>query len=230
MKEVLGELRRSQLISTFGVGSMVDMPSLTGVVMGLDFWDSARCLPISEPRLLRAVQSTLGKSVRDIRSGPQKPESANNPFPIDPSGVPTAVFPRWLRCPLCSTLAPLESGLFKLQTEAFRGDRTRYIHDGCTRRGTRTDSSMPAAVPARFVVACEKGHLEDFPWVSFVHRGTPCDKPRLRLFESGVTGEAADVFARCESCEKARPMSDAFGAQNDISAAPCNGYHAHLHA
>jgi len=197
--------------------------------MGLDYWDKARCLPLSEPRLLRAIQRAYGGHIQEIRNGPKQPETGNNPFPLDPSGVPTSVFPRWLRCPLCSTLAPLESGLFKLQTEAFRTDRTRYIHEGCQRRGTRTDSSMPAAVPSRFVVACEHGHLEDFPWDSFVHRGSSCSTPRLRLFESGVSGEAADVMVRCESCEKARPMSEAFGRKSDISCAPCNGYHAHLH-
>ena len=160
MKEVVGDLRRSQLISTFGVGSMLDLPSLTGIQMGLDYWDVARCLPISEPRLLRAVQKALNNSqITDIRQGPQQPDLNRVAFPTDAHGVPISVFPRWLRCPLCSTLAPIESQLFKLQTEPYRMDRTRYIHDGCQKRGSRTDSSMPAAVPARFVVACENGHL-----------------------------------------------------------------------
>ena len=231
MKEVVGDLRRSQLISTFGVGSMLDLPSLTGIQMGLDYWDVARCLPISEPRLLRAVQKALNNSqITDIRQGPQQPDLNRVAFPTDAHGVPISVFPRWLRCPLCSTLAPIESQLFKLQTEPYRMDRTRYIHDGCQKRGSRTDSSMPAAVPARFVVACENGHLEDFPWGDFVHRSAPCLTPRLRLFESGVSGEAADVFVRCENCQTSRPMADAFGPKSDLQNTACSAYHAHLHA
>lgn len=230
MKEILGELRRSQLVSSFGVGSMVDLPSVSGVIMGLDYWDKPMCAPISEPRLLRAIQRVYGPSIQEIRSGPRQPDTVNNHTPVDRSGVPTAVFPRWLRCPLCSRLAPISTDIFKLQTEPFRIDRTRYIHEGCLRKGNRLDSAMPAAVPARFVVACEHGHLDDFPWVFFVHRGNPCGSPSLRLFESGVTGEAADVMVRCDNCERARPMSDAFGPMNDISIMPCGGYHVHLHA
>jgi len=231
MKEVVGDLRRSQLVSSFGVGSMVDLPSLSGVIMGLDYWETAKCQPISEPRLLRAVQKALSNPrISEIRQGPAQPDDGRVAYPVDPNGVPTAVFPRWLRCPLCSTLAPIESELFRIQTEPYRTDRTRYIHEGCHRRGSRTDSNMPAAVPARFVIACENGHLEDFPWIDFVHRGVPCAYSRLRLFESGVSGEAADVFVKCENCDKSRPMSDAFGPKSDLIGRRCSGYHAHLHA
>lgn len=231
MKEVVGDLRRSQLVSTFGIGSMVDLPSLSGVLMGLDYWEVAKCSPISEPRLLRTVQKALNNpGISEIREGPKQSDQGRSAFPTDPHGVPTAVFPRWLRCPLCSTLAPIESGLFTLRTEPYRIDRTRYIHEGCQRRGNRTDASMPAAVPARFVIACENGHLEDFPWVGFVHSDNPCAAPRLRLFESGVSGEAADVFVRCENCDRSRPMADAFGPKSDFVGRSCSGYHAHLHA
>jgi len=233
MKEVIGDLRRSQLASSFGVGSMVDLPSLTGVVMGLDYWEVAKCPPISEPRLLRAVQRALANPrIAEIRQGPPLPEQRNSPFPTDPNGVPVALFPRWLRCPLCSILAPTSSGLYKLQTEPYQTDKTRYIHEGCLKRGSRPESKMPGAVPARFVVACENGHLEDFPWIDFVHHGSACTvpKPNLRLYESGVSGEASDVFVRCEDCRKTRPMSEAFGRDNDISKRPCRGYHVHLHA
>jgi hypothetical protein len=210
---------------------MVDLPALTGVIMGLDYWDATQCLPISEPRLLAAVQRALGnRQICEVRTGPRKREQGNSPYPFDAGGVPLSVFPRWLRCPLCSTLAPLESGLFQLRTEPFRVDRTRYIHEGCQRRGTRTASAMPAAVPARFVVACQFGHLDDFPWVEFAHYGAPCASPRLRLFESGVSGEAADVYVRCENCSRTRTMTEAFKRDSDIKRSPCNGYHAHLHA
>src|SRR5207244_6188855 len=90
-------------------------------------------------------------------------------------------------------------------------DRLRYIHVGCTQRGQIPDSKMPGAVPARFVVACNNGHLDDFPWIDYAHRGRPCPAPTLRLYDMGVSGEAADVFVKCERCEATRPMSEAFG-------------------
>ena len=49
-KKPQGEIRQSQLVTTFGPGSMVDLPNHSVLISGLDFW-----LPggdsISEPRL-----------------------------------------------------------------------------------------------------------------------------------------------------------------------------------
>ena len=33
-----GEIRQSQLVSTFGPGSMVDLPNHSVLIAGLDFW------------------------------------------------------------------------------------------------------------------------------------------------------------------------------------------------
>lgn len=231
MRRVAGELRKSQVASTFGVGSMVDLPSLSVVVMGLDFWKRPACPLIQEPRLLAAVRQILGGQVEEIREGPDPSAEARGIFPTDAGGIPVTAFPRWLRCPICSLLASVDSGIFELRAEPFRVDRLRYVHASCTARGTMPDSKLPAAVPARFVIACNHGHLDDFPWVQYVHRGMPCPKmPRLRLFEVGVSGEAAEVFVKCEACASSRPMSEAF---NPPDAGPqvsftCSGHHPHL--
>ena len=39
MNEV-GDLRPSQLIFTFGVGAVLDLPNLSGLILGLDDWDT----------------------------------------------------------------------------------------------------------------------------------------------------------------------------------------------
>jgi len=36
----LGELRPSQLMFTFGVGALVDLPNMSAIVLGLDDWDT----------------------------------------------------------------------------------------------------------------------------------------------------------------------------------------------
>ena len=38
MKKHQGEIRRSQLLRTYGPGSMVDLPNHSVVVSGLDYW------------------------------------------------------------------------------------------------------------------------------------------------------------------------------------------------
>ena len=72
--------------------------------------------------------------------------------------MPVAPFPRWLLCPYCRLLAPIQSGLFELKLDPYRKDRSRYVHRICNKPG-----KPPTAVPARFLVACENGHLTIFP-------------------------------------------------------------------
>ena len=52
----VGDLRPSQLMHAFGVGSVVDLPYLSVMVMGLEDWPAARSIEIREERLLRAVR------------------------------------------------------------------------------------------------------------------------------------------------------------------------------
>ena len=85
----------------------------------------------------------------------------------------------------------------------------RDVHENC-----RYPGKPPTAVPARFVVACKNGRLNDFPWVNFVHGGPPDHPYKLQLLEMGASGEAADIYVRCETCDKSRPMSDAFKLHN----------------
>lgn len=40
----VGELRPSQILTTFGVGSIVDLPHLSVMVMGLEDWPSTSTL------------------------------------------------------------------------------------------------------------------------------------------------------------------------------------------
>jgi hypothetical protein len=84
-------------------------------------------------------------------------------------------------------------------------------------------------VPARFLIACEDGHLDDFPWVEFVHgMAGSCDSPILRLFEQGPSGEARDLVVRCDACNRERRLAEAFGRQNRQHLPPCRGRHPHL--
>ena len=49
-KKASGEMRQSQLITTFGPGSMVDLPNYSVLISGLEFW-SLGGQTIFEPRL-----------------------------------------------------------------------------------------------------------------------------------------------------------------------------------
>lgn len=227
-KYKVGELRPSQLLFTYGMGAIIDLPHISTMVMGLDDWETAYSQEIGEPRLLQAVQAILGPQVKRLYSPPTLQEQTNGPFnPLEESttvGVPVAPFPRWMLCPRCRRLASLDSGLFQLKADAYRPDRIRYVHTNCAR------AVAPAVLPARFLVACSHGHLDDFPWVYFVHKGETQCRARFKLREVGVSGEAAEIEVECEVCGMKRRMSDAFGnaAEEQHSLPPCNGRRPHL--
>jgi Domain of unknown function (DUF1998) len=222
----VGELRPSQVLFRYGVGSIVDLPYISTIVMGLEDWENPYPTMVGEERLLQAVQAILGPQVSRLLVPPEAPEPAEGPpNPFDDSntvGVPVAAFPRWMLCTRCRSLASLDSGLFQLKADVYRPDKTRYVHVNCPSAG-----APPPVVPARFLVACKYGHLDDFPWIYFVHGEIPC-KARLKLRELGVSGEAADIQVFCETCGKQRRMSDAFGQEGKNALPGCNGRHPHL--
>ncbi len=239
MKEVVGEIRRGQLVSLFGVGSLIDLPHISVIVQGLHKWSEGSCSPIVEPRLLSAVRSKLPE-VQAVRSAPAKSSDEPEFCKRDLSGVPVSIFPRWLRCPMCNTIGTVSSGLFELEFPPYQIDKIKFVHKGCPKQGALAQRNLPGAVPVRFLVTCQNGHLSDFPWMDFCHRGQPCRKePKNRkegrvyktglvLSDEGVTGEAAEVQVRCLECDTFRPLADAFGNEADLCMPICPGRHPHL--
>lgn len=221
----VGALRPNQLLHTYGVGAVADLPNLSVMMMGLDYWDLQFATPVVEDRLLAAVRSRLGPQVEALWQPPHKPETSDPFGDWARTGVPVGVFPSWLRCSdtRCNRLARIDSDLFTLMSNAFLPDKVRYVHS-CRGNG----NNRPTAVPARFVLACDSGHLDDFPWQYFVHRGNePQEGHTLRLTDSSTTGEAASVYVRCE-CGQQRSMADAFGVAAEQSLPICRGRHPHL--
>ena len=232
----VGELRTSQLMFNYGVGALVDLPRFAVLVQGLDQWPHKpheHNRVIVEPRLLEQVQKRH-PTVTEMLAPPIPNEPpSNDPFdPLKRIGVIVETFPRWLVCPLCKTLAPYTPGAtanhFELKYIPNRPAETRFVHTTCFFTKGR---KSPQVVPARFLLACEHGHLDEFPWERFVHRGQLCpsSQPQLRLSEMGESGQVTELRVHCDSCtESARPMSDAFDKKRNGDIRACTGRHPHL--
>ena len=60
MARAHGQIRRSQILNTFGPGALIDLPHHAAIVGGLDTWNwggDDRKRRILEPRLLRKIES-----------------------------------------------------------------------------------------------------------------------------------------------------------------------------
>ena len=219
----VGELRPSQLLWTFGPGALVDLPNLSVITLGLEQWDTNHCAPIEEARLLEHVRRILGPQVQRLRMPPVSREETIDPFsPEAKIGVPVRPFPRWLRCVRCGLLASFESGLFEIREDHFRPDKTTFIHGTCE-KGSHSD-----AAPARFLLACRAGHIDDFPWHYYVHGGAGGCRGTLRFFEVGASMQTENLWIKCDACGAARTLAAAFGRRGRSTLPACRGRHPHL--
>jgi len=91
--------------------------------------------------------------------------------------------------------------------------------------------SMPRSpcVPARYLIVCPSGHLDEFPYDWWVHEGAHCPKaahPELAMSDTSQRG--ATAFISCRAC-RARPrMSQAQGEEGRQRLPRCRGRHPHL--
>lgn len=222
---LVGQVRPSQMLWTYGPGALIDLPNLSVITLGLDKWDVNRCPPVEEARLLAAVRRILGPQVERLRIPPFLNDESASASPMSPEGkvgVPVRPFPRWFRCVKCGLLAEYDSGLFSIKPSPYRPEQTHFVHTNCEKGGTAD------AVPARFLVACKNGHLDDFPWHWFVHGGPDPCKGTLRFFERGASLQAENLWVKCDTCDAARSLVHAFGKEAQDNLPSCRGRHPHL--
>ena len=225
-RAAVGSVRPSQLLWTYGPGALIDLPNLSVLTMGLENWERGLCTEIDEPRLLAAVRHELGGQVESLRRPPIADDDVDPLSPEALRGVPVRPFPRWLRCVKCGLLAEYDSRLFELKPDKWRPERTRFVHPSCEKgKGRNSD-----AVPARFLLACPNGHLDDFPWHWFVHGGPSGCHGTLRFFESGASLQTENLWVRCDACGTSRSLVHAFGEEGKKILPACRGRHPHLDA
>jgi hypothetical protein len=195
----VGKVRPSAAVSMHGPGSVVDLPELSVIMLGLDYWAPNSDDLVAEPRLEQFL------SVDKLYS-PPKP--AVGKF----GGVPAAVFPEYLVCPhsQCRQLRKYK----EFTTGGFGTVEYRCPNTAKHPKGQQV------AFAARFMVACEMGHIDDFPWSWWVHKGDSACQGVLELHDTGNSGTVADLLVKCSSCGSQRSMQGAF---NKSAMKACNG-------
>ncbi|MCL4850131.1 MAG: DUF1998 domain-containing protein [Bryobacteraceae bacterium] len=220
----VGELRPSQLLLSYGIGALADLPNISAIITGLEDWPVQQGVLLTEERLLASIREELGSQVQELVAPPPAPDVPLGTLPDDSVnlvGVPVAAFPRWLICPQCRLLAPISSGLFELAPDLFRPERAHYRHRNCYAK------RAGPAIPIRFLVACSRGHLDDFPWVDYSHRGQPCASPELKFLEQGSGDEPAQLAVVCTQCPASRSRAEALDRSGPYVIG-CAGRRPHL--
>ena len=203
----VGEARRSQLLTTYGAGSMIDLVDRSILVSGLDFWNYPGERPvIHEPRLSARLVMDFRKADRVLNPVAtfSPPPECDDREPSEKAGLQVVEFPRWMVCQACRQLVQASSSLKIVDG--------RY-HHACAPRGD-------VLVPVRFVVMCGNGHLEEFPWSAFVHDGGgACTSVALTMTED-AGAELFDVRVTCLACDATRTMDQ---AEPFVKQSQCRG-------
>ena len=180
----------------------------------------------SPSRSSRAAAARRGAGQRAARRSSELAHAAGASPEGDSAGVPGRAVPALAALPALQPAGADRDGLFELRADPWRPERTTYVHAGCPKSHRRRP---PTAFPARYLVACEDGHLDDFPWVEFLHGGDPMRAERCGCASSAPAARAGDVQLSCDECRRRRRLSQAFGEDARPFLPPrCRGRHPHL--
>ncbi|WP_291414600.1 DUF1998 domain-containing protein [Actinophytocola sp.] len=234
----VGSGRPSSLLYTYGPGAIMDLSQFTIMPTGLDDWDRIwnrrdGVPQIRAPRLREVVGRMLQSRDVQLRPHPWQPKKSSLSSEGNDLGVPARVFPQWLRCTGCDMLGMLSQFDYH-NTHPFRTDLACFEHGKCTgRTGDKTRrTARRSAVPARYLLACVNGHLDEFPYEEWVHHGKPCTQaqfPALKMVDR-TAGKGASAVIGCASCGLRRPMNEAQGEAGKAKLPRCRGRHPHLDA
>lgn len=180
-------LRRSQLVGSNGPGSLVVSPEgETAIVGALDYWFTKEAqdeknrseFEVFEPRLKGFLGVNKLYMPPDYRKASEDTANANLMIPL-------LRFPLWHYCPFCKVLHRLNYSAGTSKKFCNTCNENRYMKQ----------------VP--FITICKQGHISDFPWVEWVHRGQDCGGT-LKLNTSG--GSTLDSWTIKCSCGKNRSL------------------------
>ncbi|PRS79559.1 hypothetical protein C6Y04_03420 [Bacillus sp. GBSW2] len=103
----------------------------------------------------------------------------------DKQKIKAVEFPKWKICPKCHNM-------------------TNYGDANCYYCALKNEKDIQELYASRFVLACENGHLSDFPYEEWVHRNKPCTEhsknPRLMLKTCDSSGSLSDLHVICRHC------------------------------
>lgn len=207
-----GQIRRSQIVTTFGPGALVDLVEHSGIVAGLEHWGNPEKAgsgfeEVHEPRLLAKLAA---RGVKRLYTPPTLPTDEEGTV-----GITVWEFPQWFL---------LQPDAVEERWDASQTVRSRQMIHRSSFTGSKYGKRD--AVPIRFVQACRYGHVSDVDWGAFVHRGETGCQGDLWFDEGGSTGDFAELYVRCASCKlfralaQARPRKD---RPDDMPLGACEG-------
>jgi hypothetical protein len=214
LNKVTHSVRAAQAVLQYSTGAMVDFPDQTLMTAAPETWSETQ--HIYDERFAKA----LG---------------------VDYFALPTKIsysrFPEWYFCPKCRKFQPINKWIAEYQKRTKQ--KVLDLDPYMTKHMQCMDCHQDLVV-ARIVTICEHGHINDFPWVKWVHKQSKkpiCGNPSL-TFKTGASGtEGLEGLSISCSCGAFTTLKGAFDkdcfVKLDKDAEEenfrCEGGHPHKH-
>jgi hypothetical protein len=191
LNHVTHSVRAAQAVLQYGVGALIDFPDQTLITAAPEFWNDT--VRIYDDRFAKALGVKWFAMPKDISY---------------------SRFPEWYFCPKCRKFQPLKKWSEEYRKQAkqktLESDEYMVKHMQCMK-------CKHDLVVARIVNVCERGHINDFPWVNWVHtkaKKAVCANPSL-TFKTGASGtEGLEGLSISCSCGAFANLKGAF--DNDV--------------
>lgn len=186
----INEIRQSSVVQGVGPGSLtVLQDGSTVIIPGVDAWfisaNGYQNLPHQAMLQDKLLAENLGVEFFVQPPAQRLADEADTDY------LQVSLFPKWVVCYSCGNT--FELGI---------SEPKRPKCQQCSDKG----NNFKQMVQVNFVVACENGHLDDFPWKAWVHRGSHniCSTPKLTFKAKGAVS-LSDQRISC-SCGKSRNL------------------------
>ena len=185
MPKSLIQIRKSQLITGFGPGSIVnDLEGDGLMILAPRHWSN-------ESRLRAPVQNETLRQKLGAKMLVSIKEAGNEYYP----DITAVRIPRWSYCSRCRLMTKL--GSFSLS-------KAKCSNPECSSKKYRGKKSTLVSV--RILVMCEKGHISDFPFQEFVHGDTDWENHSLTYNIDSRKSGMSSVLIKCETCDKSKRL------------------------
>lgn len=185
--KIVGEIRKSQIITTYGPGSLTDFPRMSAIIDGIDNWESSLGkfnfdkMKIHEHNLERI----LGKKFFI------QPQMMDDKKFVN--GINARRFPEYCYCPECGAL----DKYYKIEKKT--NNITQYNKESYCGICSQSKNRDIKLIPSRFVVSCKCGHMDEFPYEWWVHRKKgKCANSKLSIEISKTTNTLEGIVIKCQ--------------------------------
>lgn len=230
-KNKVGEVRRSQIVTIYGPGSIMNLKSgnaTISIIMGdLHSWSFEKTgnTKVSkhqrfiDDRLAKSIQEKYGIKVNYFKLAPIEVSDKARGFGSNEAPKANLVgniFPKQMVCRVCSKVKDLS----EWEPDATNKTQRRYC-PSCS-----IGKKYEYVLPSRFVTACQNGHIDEFPyrwWLS--QRGEnidpQCMHDNIKLKQQKGLGLGSLILS-CEDCDGFASMSGIF-SKDGLKGFKCRG-------